>query len=42
MGHVMRKEDDAPVKRAWDLEEDCISGKGRLKLTWKRCGEERK
>ena len=35
MGHVLRREDDEPVKRAWDLEVDSIRGKGRPKITWK-------
>ena len=35
MGHVLRRDKDEPVKRAWSLE---ISGKrerGRPKMTWK-------
>ena len=35
MGHVLRKEDNEPVKRAWDLEVDDIRGKGRPKIAWK-------
>ena len=35
MGHVLKRDKDEPVKRAWSLE---ISGKierGRPKMTWK-------
>ena len=32
MGHVMRRNDDEPVKKAWDLKVDGISGRG---MRWK-------
>ena len=35
MGHVWRRDDDEPIKSAWDLEVDGIRGKGRPKNTWK-------
>ena len=35
MGHVLRREDDEPLKRAWDLEVDGTRGKGGPKISWK-------
>ena len=34
MGHGLRREDDEPGKRAWDLEVDGIEGKARSKIPW--------
>ena len=46
LGHVLRSEDDDPIKIVWRLEEDVVRGRGRPKMTWKdnmkreakRCG----
>ena len=46
LGHVLRREDDDPIKIAWRLEEDVVRGRGRPKMAWKdnmkreakRCG----
>ena len=35
MGHVLRREEDEPVKKAWDLHVDGIRTKGRPKVSWK-------
>ena len=35
MGHVLRREDDNPIKMAWQLDEDVVRGRGRPKMTWK-------
>ena len=35
MGHLLRREGDEPVKKAWDLEVEGLRGKGRPKITWK-------
>ena len=35
MGQVLRRDDDAPVKRVRDLEVDGIRGKGRPNMSWK-------
>ena len=35
MGHVLRREDGDPIKMAWQLDEDVVRGRGRLKITWK-------
>ena len=32
---MSRREDDEPVKRAWDLKVNGIRGKGRPKIKWK-------
>ena len=46
LGHVLRREDDDPIKMAWRLDKDVMRGRGRPKMTWKdimkreakRCG----
>lgn len=35
MAHVVRREDDESMKRAWDLEVDGLRGKGRPKISCK-------
>ena len=35
MGHVLRREDNNPIKMAWQLDEDVVRGRGRPKMTWK-------
>ena len=35
MGHVLRRDKDEPVKRAWNLEIAGEREKGRPKMTWK-------
>ena len=42
MGHMLRRKDDKPVKRAWGLEVDGIRGKRRRKITWKDMVKESK
>ena len=35
LGHVLRREDDDPIKIVWRLDEDAVRGRGRPKITWK-------
>ena len=35
MGHVLRREDEDPIKMAWELDENDARGRGRPKMTWK-------
>ena len=35
MGHVLRRENEDPIKMAWELDENVARGRGRPKMTWK-------
>lgn len=35
VGHVLRKEDDEPKRRAWNLDKNGTRGKESSKFTWR-------
>ncbi len=35
MGHVLRRNTEDPIRRAWNIEVDGRRGRGRPKMTWK-------
>ena len=33
--HILRREDEDPIKMVWELDESVARGRGRPKITWK-------